>query len=54
MITSARRDSGLSDPLCYVILCYVMLINATLTPGDQIWSLVVVAAAAATIYLDEV
>ena len=30
------------------------LINATLTPGDQVWSLAVVATAAATIYSDKV
>ena len=30
------------------------LIEATLTPGDQIWSLVTVATATATTYSDEV
>ena len=30
------------------------LIDATLTPGDQIWSPTAVAAAAATTYSDEV
>ena len=30
------------------------LIDATLTPGDQVWSLPVVATAAATAYSDEV
>ena len=30
------------------------LIDATLTPGDQVWSLAVVATAAATTYSDEV
>ena len=30
------------------------LIDATLTPGDQVWSLGVVATAAATAYSDEV
>ena len=54
--------------LCYVMLCILYLklthkntlqktneyrlIDATLTPGDQMWSLAVVAAAAATTYWD--
>ena len=56
--------------LCYIMLCILYLksthknslqktnkyrlIDATLTPGDQVWSLAVVATAAATTYSDEV
>ena len=56
--------------LCYVMLCILYLksthknslqktnkyrlIDATLTPGDQVWSLAVVTTTAATTYSDEV
>ena len=56
--------------ICYVMLCILCLksthknslyktnkhrlVDITLTPGDQMWSLAVVAAAAATTYSDEV
>ena len=56
--------------LCYVMLCIIYLksnhknslqktnkywlTDATLTPGDQVWSLAVVTTTAATTYSDEV
>ena len=64
-----REEVGLPIS-CYVMLCILYLksthknslqktneyrlIGATLTPGDQVWSLVVVTTTAATTYSDEV
>ena len=67
---SKYRLAVQSSDVCYVMLCILYLksthknslqktnkyrlIDATLTPGDQVWSLAVVTTTAATTYSDEV